>query len=932
MSIFETLNTLILKPLELLFDVIYAKAYQITGNPGLSIIFLSLAINMLVFPLYRRADAIQQEEHLKSDKMQPGIDHINKVFKGDERFMILQTYYRQNNYKPYYVLKGSISLLLQIPFFIAAYRYLSGLSLLKGVSFGPIADLGMPDDLLRIGGYSFHLLPILMTLINLISGAIYTRGMPLKSKIQTYGITFVFLVLLYESPSGLVFYWTLNNVFSLVKNMFSKLPNPGKVLSVLSSLAGIVLLGTYLITHHNTRMGRIVYVILAALLLQIPLLLQLLHNRTSRFRKFDNIKVSPVIFYSCCIFMTVLTGILIPSTIINASPSEFVELIDFHNPLRYVVHSGLIAAGFFLVWVGVYYHLFSQKPKNMFTIGMLLVSVCSVIDYMFFGKNFGNISSTLIYDEQISVSQSTIINNSIILIAAAVIILLILAYKADIIRAICLAGCLAISVMSVQNIIGINKDSSELKLQAEQLDTEIPSFALDQKGKNVVVIMLDRGLNAFVPYLLEENKTLAKQFQGFTYYPNAFSFGNFTNIAVPSLFGGYEYMPFEINKRADESLKDKHNEALKVMPIIFMQNGFEVTVCDPPYANYKSRPDLSIFDEYPEIHRYITNGVFTKNEQELIDINNHTIYRNLFCYSIFRIVPSQFSKSFYEKGNYNEAATYAEAKNNEDGPKTAYKAQSLTQSIGSRSIFLKTYYALENLNYMTRITDSGKNTYFSINNNTTHDVMMLQEPQFEPAPIVDNTEYEAAHKIRASITGDEMELETIIQMEHYQVNMAAFIKLGNWFDYLRENNVWDNTRIILVSDHGRSIGLDHIITGAPESENDDYTTSHPDYHSVMYFNPLLMIKDFNSREFKIDYTFMTNADTPTEAFRDLISNPINPFTGNEITNERKHDPELYAMDTNFRIKKNNGNTFTDPIKITLRNHNVFEIDNWTFGE
>ena len=39
--------------------------------------------------------------------------------------MILQTYYRQNHYKPTYVLRSAVSLFLEIPFFIAAYAFLS---------------------------------------------------------------------------------------------------------------------------------------------------------------------------------------------------------------------------------------------------------------------------------------------------------------------------------------------------------------------------------------------------------------------------------------------------------------------------------------------------------------------------------------------------------------------------------------------------------------------------------------------------------------------------------------------------------------------------------------------------------------------------------------------------------------------------------------
>ena len=212
-------------PLELFFEFVFVVADRHVGNPAYAIILLSLAMNFLVLPLYRRADAVQAEERERESALSPWIKHIKKTFKGNERFMMLQTFYRQNNYKPTDSLKGSVSLLLEIPFFIAAYHFLSNLETLRGISFGPITDLGAPDALISIGPITLNLLPILMTLINLISAAIYMNGLPLKNKIQMYGVAAIFLVLLYQSPAGLVFYWTLNNVFSLLKNIFYKLKN-----------------------------------------------------------------------------------------------------------------------------------------------------------------------------------------------------------------------------------------------------------------------------------------------------------------------------------------------------------------------------------------------------------------------------------------------------------------------------------------------------------------------------------------------------------------------------------------------------------------------------------------------------------------------------------------------------------------------------------
>ena len=196
MSLWAILYRILIGPLELFFETVFEIAARHVDNPAYAIIFLSLAMNFPVLPLYRRADAVQAEERDRENALAPWIKHIKKTFRGDERFMMLQAYYKENNYKPTDSLKGAISLLLEIPFFIAAYHFLSNLETIKGVSFGPIANLGVPDALLTMGPVTLNLLPILMTLINVISAAIYLKGFPLKSKVQMYGIAGVFLVFL----------------------------------------------------------------------------------------------------------------------------------------------------------------------------------------------------------------------------------------------------------------------------------------------------------------------------------------------------------------------------------------------------------------------------------------------------------------------------------------------------------------------------------------------------------------------------------------------------------------------------------------------------------------------------------------------------------------------------------------------------------------
>ena len=287
MSILDILYNLLLMPLQMLFEAVFTIAYSFIGNPGITIIVFSLLINILILPLYRRADALQEEERNIELKLKPGVQHIKKTFKGDEQMMMLQTFYRQNNYKPTYVLRGAISLLLEIPFFIVAYRFLSNLSLLQGVSFGSIANLGAPDGMLVIAGISINILPLIMTAINFVSSYLFSKGYPTKTKVQLYAMALFFLVFLYNSPSGLVFYWTLNNLFSLIKTVFYKIKNPKRALCILLALCGVGLFVLGITFASGRSIKWEIFFCVFGIVLEIPLLVMIVRAK-KRMRQPQN--------------------------------------------------------------------------------------------------------------------------------------------------------------------------------------------------------------------------------------------------------------------------------------------------------------------------------------------------------------------------------------------------------------------------------------------------------------------------------------------------------------------------------------------------------------------------------------------------------------------------------------------------------------------
>lgn len=203
----------ILAPFIYLIRTIFELSYNITGSYGVSVLLLSFAISLLLLPIFIYIEKAKKRDDVIKKRMQPLIDEIKQVYKGQERYYYLKTLNRQFGYSQFKALIPILSLLVQIPFFIAAYQYLETLEVIKGVSFGPLSDLSQPDHLFGI----VNVLPVLMTVVNLITVYFYTRNGNTSERKQMIIVAGAFLVLLFNLPSGLVLYWTMNNVFAFLR-------------------------------------------------------------------------------------------------------------------------------------------------------------------------------------------------------------------------------------------------------------------------------------------------------------------------------------------------------------------------------------------------------------------------------------------------------------------------------------------------------------------------------------------------------------------------------------------------------------------------------------------------------------------------------------------------------------------------------------------
>ena len=221
MILFDILYNITIYPIEFIIEIVFYLFNNVfKSGYATSLFFLSLIINFVSLPLYNIAESWQTKERAIQEKMKPMIDNIKAVYKGDQRYLLIRTCQRINGYKTIYAFRGTLGLLIQIPFFLAAYNFIHNLSGLQLGSFLFIKDFSKPDGILNIGNISVNILPFIMTLFSLLAGLVYSKKLRFKESLPLYIVSLIFLVLLYNSPSGLVFYWTLNCLFSLIKNIF----------------------------------------------------------------------------------------------------------------------------------------------------------------------------------------------------------------------------------------------------------------------------------------------------------------------------------------------------------------------------------------------------------------------------------------------------------------------------------------------------------------------------------------------------------------------------------------------------------------------------------------------------------------------------------------------------------------------------------------
>ena len=184
------------------------KIHHFTGNWGLAIILITVLIKLLFYKL--SASSYRSMGNMR--KLQPRLEALKERYGEDKQkfSQSVMELYRKEKINP---LGGCLPILVQIPVFIALYYVLLGSVELREAPFiGWITDLSDKDP--------YYVLPILMGASMLIQQKLNPAPAdPVQAKVMML-MPVVFTVLFLNFPAGLVLYWLVNNVLSIIQQWF----------------------------------------------------------------------------------------------------------------------------------------------------------------------------------------------------------------------------------------------------------------------------------------------------------------------------------------------------------------------------------------------------------------------------------------------------------------------------------------------------------------------------------------------------------------------------------------------------------------------------------------------------------------------------------------------------------------------------------------
>lgn len=188
--------------------------HSFVPNWGWSIVIMTIIIKLIFWPLTGKA----AESQKGMAKIQAPMAELKKKYEKNPQKLQQETMklFREHGVNP---LAGCFPVLIQMPIFLGLFYMLRTAAELRYESFLWVADLSQADTIAVVAGFPINLFPILMGVTMFYQMQIMPvspTADPLQQKIFKF-MPFIFLIFLYNFSSGLVIYWTTQNILTIIQ-------------------------------------------------------------------------------------------------------------------------------------------------------------------------------------------------------------------------------------------------------------------------------------------------------------------------------------------------------------------------------------------------------------------------------------------------------------------------------------------------------------------------------------------------------------------------------------------------------------------------------------------------------------------------------------------------------------------------------------------
>lgn len=185
--------------------------HSLIPNWGWTIICLTVLVKLALWPLTNA----QVRSTRGMAKLQKPLKMIQEKYRNNPKKVQLETLklFRENRINP---AAGCLPIFIQIPIFLGLYFMLRTASELRFANFLWIRDLSVADTVGHWGGWPINPLPILMGLTMFVQMQMTPNTMQSGAQKRVFQfMPLIFLFCCYRFPSGLVLYWTVQNLLTI---------------------------------------------------------------------------------------------------------------------------------------------------------------------------------------------------------------------------------------------------------------------------------------------------------------------------------------------------------------------------------------------------------------------------------------------------------------------------------------------------------------------------------------------------------------------------------------------------------------------------------------------------------------------------------------------------------------------------------------------